>query len=48
MTEVNNSDTVQVYFLESSVLLNLKADEFNAAFGVAQEGKNSTGERAES
>jgi len=38
-TEVNNSDSVQVYFLESSVLLNLKADEFNAVFGVAKEGK---------
>lgn len=38
-TEVNNSDSVQVYFLDSSVLINLKADSFNAVFGIAQEGK---------
>ena len=37
--ESNNDQTVQVYFLESSVLMNLKADEYNAVFGVAQEGK---------
>lgn len=38
-TESNSGDTVQVYFLESSVLMNLKADSFTAVFGVAQEGK---------
>ena len=38
-TESNSSETVQVYFLESSVLMNLKADSFNAVFGVAGEGK---------
>jgi uncharacterized protein YggE len=38
-TESNNSETVQVYYLESSVLMNLKADEYNAVFGIAQEGK---------
>lgn len=38
-TESNNGDTVQVYFLESSVLMNLKAESFVAAFGVAQDAK---------
>ena len=38
-TENNSGETVQVYFLESSVLINLKADSFNAVFGVAREGK---------
>src|SRR5438128_779834 len=39
LTEPNTDQQVQVYFLESSVLMNLKADEYNAVFGVAQEGK---------
>jgi uncharacterized protein YggE len=38
-TESNSDTTVQVYFLESSVLMNVKAEEYNAVFGVAQEGK---------
>jgi len=38
-TETNSSETVQVYFLETSVLINLKAEEYNAVFGIAQEGK---------
>lgn len=38
-TESNNSETVQVYYLESSVLINLKTDGYNVVFGVAQEGK---------
>ena len=40
--ESNSTDVVQVYFLESSVLMNLKAGSFNAVFGVSQEGKTAT------
>lgn len=37
--ESNNGETVQVYFLETRVLMNLKADSFNAVFGVSLDGK---------
>ena len=38
LTTVDPKDSVAAYYLEANVLINVKADEYMAVFGLAQEG----------
>src|ERR1044071_7909209 len=38
LTTVDPKDSVAAYYIEANVLVNVKADEYMAVFGLAQEG----------